>query len=236
MFTKSARFYNAIYSFKDYAKEANELHEIIGSHLKSGGNTLLDVACGTGKHLGEMSRWYDSHGVDLDSDLLGLVPDQIQKDHLHAGDMRTFELGFQVDVVTCLFSSIGYMTNLEDLRKAAANMARHLKPGGVMIVEPWLYKENYKSPHLHMLTVDEDDLKISRISQGSRRDDVSVIDFQYLIVTHDEVIRESEHHELGLYDQAEYQAAMEDAGLTVDYDPIGPMGRGLFVGSKPSFG
>lgn len=232
MFTKSARFYNAIYSFKDYVKEADELHEIIDSHLKSGGTTLLDVACGTGNHLVEMSRWYYVYGVDLDSDLLDLVPDQIQKDHLFAGDMRTFDLGFQVDVVTCLFSSIGYMTNLEDLRTAAANMARHLKPGGVMIVEPWLYKENYKSPHLHMLTVDEDDLKISRISQADRRDDVSVIDFQYLIVTPDEVIRDTERHELGLYDQAEYQAAMEDVGLTVDYDPIGPMGRGLFVGVK----
>lgn len=232
MFTKSARFYNAIYSFKDYAKEAEELHEIIGSHLKSGGNTLLDVACGTGKHLVELSRWYEVFGIDIDSDLLGLVPDQIQKGNLFEGDMRTFDLGFQVDVVTCLFSSIGYMTNLDDLRKAAANMARHVKPGGVMIVEPWLYKENYKSPHLHMLTVDEDDLKISRISQGDRRGDISVIDFQYLIVTHDEVIRDSERHELGLYDQAEYQAAMEDSGLTVDYDPIGPMGRGLFVGVK----
>lgn len=232
MFTKSARFYDAMYSFKDYQKEAIALHETITSHLASGGNVLVDVACGTGKHLQEFKKWFDVHGVDLDTDLLAIAAENIDKERLHEGDMRTFELGFQADAITCLFSSIGYMTTLEDMGRAIQNMARHLKPGGVLVIEPWLYKEHYKSPHLHMLSVDEDDLKISRISQGRREGDVSVIEFQYLVVTHDEVFRESEKHELGLFDQADYQQAMEGAGLVVDYDPIGPMGRGLFLGVR----
>ncbi len=232
MFTKTADFYNAIYSFKDYPKEAQMVRDAILSHLKSGGKDLLDMACGTGKHLFEFTHWFNVYGVDLDPELLRIASGPIQEERLYEGDMRTFDLGFQVDVVTCLFSSIGYMKTLSDMRKAIENMARQLKRGGVLVVEPWLYREHYQSPHLHMLTVDQENLKIARISQGGRRGDVSVIDFQYLIVTPDEVIRQTERHELGLFSQAEYEAAMADCGLVVDYDPVGPMGRGLFVGAK----
>jgi SAM-dependent methyltransferase len=180
----------------------------------------------------EFARWFEVHGVDLDRGLLDIAAHHLPPERLHQGDMRTFDFGVQVDIVTCLFSSIGYMATLSDMRVAVANMARHLKPGGVLLMEPWLYKDQYQSPHLHMLNVDEEDLKIARISQGVRRGDVSVIDFQYLVVTYDEVFRESERHELGLYDQSEYQQAIEDAGLACEYDPIGPMGRGLFLGVK----
>ena len=42
------------------------------------------------------------------------------------GDMRTFNLGRQFDVVTCLFRSIGYMQTPIDLLHALVNMAGHL--------------------------------------------------------------------------------------------------------------
>ena len=61
----------------------------------------------------------------------------------HQGDMRTFDLGRRFDVVTCLFSSIGYLRSPSDLRAAVINMARHLQPGGVLIIEPWLTEETW---------------------------------------------------------------------------------------------
>jgi ubiquinone/menaquinone biosynthesis C-methylase UbiE len=234
MFTKSARFYDAIYSFKDYSQEALQLREAIDSHKRSKGRSLLDVACGTGKHLKEFSRWYEVEGIDLDANLLASARSRLPGIPLHHGDMRTFELEKRFDAVTCLFSSIGYMQVEADMRKAMSNLARHLKPGGVMLVEPWLYRDHYQSPHLHMLTVDDDNLKIARMSNGKRQGDVSIIDFEYLIMTFEETIRESERHEMGLYSQEEYESAMRNAGLEVDYDPIGPMGRGLFLGVAAS--
>lgn len=235
MFTKSARFYDAMYSFKDYGKEAAMVHDLVQSHKKSSGNNLLDVACGTGKHLAEFAKWYDVWGLDLDPELLEIARNVVPPERLLQADMRDFDLGFKFDAITCLFSSIGYMKNMADMTKAIANMARHLEPGGVIVVEPWLYPEHYQSPHLHMLTVDQDDLKIARMSNGRREGDVSVIDFEYLIMTFDGPIRESERHELGLFSPQQYRTALEAAGLEVDYDPIGPMGRGLFWGQSCYF-
>ena len=50
MFSKSAKFYNALYGSmgKDYQAEAQKVHSFIQQHKKSKGNTLLEVACGTG--------------------------------------------------------------------------------------------------------------------------------------------------------------------------------------------
>ena len=52
--------------------------------------------------------------------------------------MRTFRHADRFDVVTSLFSAIGYMTTIDDLHLAVRNMAAHLTEGGVLIVEGWV--------------------------------------------------------------------------------------------------
>jgi len=233
MFTKSAKFYDALYSWKDYPEEARLVHEAIESHKTSSGKRLLDVACGTGRHLAELANWYEAEGLDVDTNLLRTAEERLPGVPLHQGDMRSFDLDRGFDAVTCLFSSIGYMTSLEDCRAAIANMGRHVAPGGVLVVEPWLYPDQFKVPHLHLLTVDQEDVKIVRVSRSDRRGDVSIMDFEYLVVSYEDVVRESERHEMGLFSREDYEMAIHEAGFAVEYDPIGPMGRGLFVGMKP---
>lgn len=40
--------------------------------------------------------------------------------------------------------------------------------------------------------------------------------------------------EVGLFKQGEYREAIRDAGLAVDYDSDGLMGRGLYFGVEPT--
>lgn len=61
MFERSVRFYDALYSWKDYEGEAARLHELI-QQLRPGARTLLDVACGTGKHLEHLRAHYEAEG------------------------------------------------------------------------------------------------------------------------------------------------------------------------------
>ena len=46
-----AKYYDLIYSWKDYAKETSELKRLFSKYKKSAGTMLLDVACGTGHHI-----------------------------------------------------------------------------------------------------------------------------------------------------------------------------------------
>src|SRR5919198_4612710 len=137
MFSRSARIYDAVYSWKDYPREAELVHELVQAR-KPGAETLLDVACGTGAHLAELRRRYRCEGLDRNADLLAVARERLPDLPLHEGDMRDFDLGRRFDAVTCLFSSIGYLMTVEALEAAVATMAGHLEPGGGLLVEPWL--------------------------------------------------------------------------------------------------
>ena len=50
MFERSAELYDLVYGSKDYAGEARRVDELIRER-RSEARSLLDVACGTGKHL-----------------------------------------------------------------------------------------------------------------------------------------------------------------------------------------
>ncbi len=237
MFTKSAKFYDALYTAlgKDYEAEAARVVELAG--FGDGGDmerTLLDVACGTGEHLKYLGAYFAAEGLDVEESMLALCREKLGNGvTLHAGSMVDFELGRQFDVVTCLFSSIGYLGSVGELVEAVANFARHTKPGGVVLVEPWLTRGEFKAGYVHALYVDEPELKIARLSKSEVVDERSVIEFQYLVATPSGGIEHLvEPHVLSLFTFEEYEAAFEKAGLAVEVDEKGLMNRGLFIGRK----
>jgi len=186
MFSRSAEIYDAVYSFKDYAAEAERVNELIQSR-RPGAASLLDVACGTGKHLEHLRRWYAVEGVDLDGELLAVARTRLPDVPLHVADMTAFRLGRRFDAVTCLFSSIGYVGTEAGLRSAVAAMAAHLEPGGVLVVEPWLTPDVWVPNRPHLLTADEPNLKIARMTISGREGRLAIMEFSYLVGTPDGV-------------------------------------------------
>lgn len=230
MFTKSAAFYDALYSWKDYQGEVEKLNSVIRSRAPDA-RTLLDVACGTGKHLELLRDRYRVAGLDLDPRLLAVARGRLPSVPLHIGDMRGFELGSRFDVVTCLFSSIGYVRDRDELDRAVAAMAGHLAPEGLLVVEPWLMPETWNVGHVHALFVDEPELKIVRMHRSDRAADVAIMDMHYMVATPAEGVTSfTERHEMTLFRRQDYLDAFRSAGLDVEYDPDGLMGRGLYVG------
>jgi SAM-dependent methyltransferase len=234
VFSRSAQLYDAIYSFKDYAAEARSLHELV-QRRNPGASTLLDVACGTGAHLAELRRWYRCVGVDLDPELLAVARERLDDVELVEADMRDFDLGRRFGAVTCMFSSIGYVDGVGELDGAIAAMARHLEPGGVLVVEPWLSPDRIQLPHIGAVFVDEPELKIARINAVEVEGNRSILELQYLVGRLDGVEHFTERHELTLFEDEEMLDAFRAAGLEVEHDPEGgPMGRGLYVGLAPT--
>jgi SAM-dependent methyltransferase len=230
VFSRSARLYDAVYaSIRDYPREAAELDRLIQEH-RPGARTLLDVACGTGAHLEHLTG-YEVEGLDLEPEMLGVARERLPNVPLHEGDMADFDLGKRFDAVVCMFSSIGYVRTEERLRSAVASMARHLEPGGVLVVEPWLSPEVWVDRHVGAVFVDEPELKIARMNVGQREGDVSIFEFEYLVGTPNGLERFNERHELGLFTVEQYLEAFRAAGLEADHDPEGPMGRGLYIAS-----
>jgi len=234
MFSKSANYYDDIYASidKDYSVETKKLQKFIQKHKKSGGHKLLDVACGTGTHANLLNQHYHVEGLDLDSKMLSVARKKYPGIKFHNGDMLDFNLNHKFDVITCLFSSIGYVRTKSNLAKAMRNMAGHLLSGGVLLVEPWFSSEQWNVGHIHTTVVNRDDLKIARMSRSSRRGNISMIEFQYLIGTSKKIEYTTETHKLGLFSHKDYLDALESAGLKTIHDAKGLDGRGLYIGTK----
>jgi ubiquinone/menaquinone biosynthesis C-methylase UbiE len=233
MFTKSAAFYDLVYGFKDYAAEAEKVRLVIDAATNSSGRRLLDVACGTGQHLHHLTRHFEAEGLDLDPELLTIARRRLPDVRFTHADMVDFDLGRRFDAVVCLFSSIGYVATLDKLRMTARTFARHLEPGGVVVVEPWLTPDAFQPGHVHVLLAEASDLKVARMSSSELRADRWVLNFHYLVGTPEGVEHFTEQHQLGLFTNEDYLNAFTDAGLHVNYDPEGISGRGLVVGVKP---
>ena len=146
MFTKTAKHYDAVYADKNYEDESELITSLISERVPDA-KTLLDVACGTGKHLEHMQQTFECTGVELDPEMLSIAKDRVPSLPLHVGDMCEFDLGRKFDAVTCLFSSIGYTKTVGRMEQAVANMAKHLNPDGTLIIttpNPFYSKQTWK--------------------------------------------------------------------------------------------
>lgn len=232
MYQRNARYYDALYSWKDYSAESTKLVELVQAQAHRPTGTLLDVACGTGAHLVYLRDYFHVEGVDFEPEMLSIARDRLPGVALTQGDMVDFDLGRSFDVVTCLFGSIGYVKTLDRLSQALANMARHVSPGGLLVIEPWFMPERFQPGTIHSLFVDQPDLRIARMNVSTIEGRLSILHFHYLVGTPQGIDYWDERHEMALFTHEEYTQAFHSAGLDVSYDEQGLWGRGLYTGLK----
>ena len=233
MYGQLANYYDEIYHLKDYQKEAEKIETLIQQHKKSAGNHLLDVACGTGNHIAYLKQQYNAEAVDSSPEMLRIARKKHPEVVFHRGDMTSFKLNNRFDIITCLFSAIGHVKTKARMRKAVQNMASHLQPGGLMILEPWITPANFRKGLIGSDFVDKPNLKIARINISKVQGPVSALEFHYLIGTPGKVQHVIDRVSLGLWTHEEHLEAFRDAGLEVSFDSEGLMGRGLYLGVRP---
>ncbi|ULQ52433.1 class I SAM-dependent DNA methyltransferase [Flavihumibacter fluvii] len=232
MFTKTAAYYDALYHFVDYKTICEKLRDLVSENLPEA-KTLLDVGCGTGKHLSFLKDSYAAEGLDIDGALLEIAKENCPGVTFHEGDMRSFQLGKKFDVVTCLFSSIGYVKTNTALNDSIRAMAKHLNPGGLLVVEPWIWPENYWLDRITANFVDQPELKIAWMYTSKKEGNVSVFDIHYMVGTPRGVDEFTERHEMGLWTDAQYKAAFESAGIeNVEFIRTDYFRRGMYYGRK----
>jgi SAM-dependent methyltransferase len=231
-FLESAELYDAIYHFKNYQRESEHLRNFI-DRLVPGARTLLDVACGTGEHAKFLKQYYTVDGIDLNNSYLEAARTKNPSGKYHCADMTDFDLGSRYDVVTCLFSAIGYVKTIESVQRAILSMARHVRPGGALVVEPWLPPDRWKPGTLSVNTGETQNGLVCRMAINRRRADLSVISLHYLHGTRHGVHYYTEELELGLFSKEQMAHAFDLAGMHVVYEPEGLMGRGLHIGTFP---
>jgi trans-aconitate methyltransferase len=232
MFKESATLYDKIYSWKDYKKESEEITSVILSK-RPACKKILDIACGTGEHHVYLKDKFDVDGIDILQEFVDIAVPKNKKGKYFKADMRSFDLGENYNAVICLFSSIGYLRSVSEIVSALKCFANHLNPEGVILVEPWFTKETWSNGKVGMVANDMPGLKICRMNESASEGDFSVVDFQYMIAEDGKGVKcFTERHELRMTSNNEMLDAFKQAGLKVEFDPKGLIGRGMFWGTK----
>ena len=228
MYSRSSRLYDVMYAAKDYAAAARYVCDVVEA-VHPGATTLLDVACGTGRHLEHFRTTFDVEGLDLNPDLLAVAQERCPGVPLHLADMSSFSLDRRFDVVTCLFSAVAYLKTKDRLTAAVVRMASHLTEGGVLLVEPYFTPAAFWPDHLVANFHDSPDLKLAWMYRHERDGDTAVLEQHFLVGEPHGFESFTERHELGLFSEEDWEAAFSAAGMRATWDAGGPFGRGLYT-------
>ena len=230
-YANAAPYYDLLYGFKDYDAEA----EVIAATIREaapGARTILDVACGTGKHAAALvARGFHVDGVDLEPRFLELARARCPSGAFTLADMTSLDLGLRYDAVVCLFSSIGYVLTVPRLEQTVARLAAHVAPGGVLLLDPW-FEPGELTHGFTMATVGESEgLRVTRSSRTLIEGDTSLLEFTYVVERGGSVEEMKETHALGLFTREQTCAAFARAGLSVQVVPSALRKRLLYVGT-----
>jgi SAM-dependent methyltransferase len=226
----AAQAYDLFYRDKDYRGEVEEIAQLVEVHCPDA-RSVLDVGCGTGAHLAWFAERYErAEGIEPSARMIEEATIARPGLLIFPGDMRTFRHADRFDVVTSLFSAIGYMTTLVDLHLAIRNMAAHLTEGGVLVVEGWVEPDAWEGNRASSQAVVGDELVAARVMVSGREGEMSTIEMQYLFATVDGIEHVEEVHRMGLFSGDQYRAAFEVAGLRYERAD-GLTGRGIHIGT-----
>ncbi|MBM74788.1 MAG: hypothetical protein CMK59_05260 [Proteobacteria bacterium] len=175
--TSLASVYDYIYLWKDYHKEARRIIDNL-SELGCTEGVLLELACGTGRHLEFFNR-FRCMGVDLCEESLMLASFRSPQASFLCQDMR--QIGYKesdhIDVLMLLFGGVSYIKP-QELRTFFEAWAGLMNDDSVLVLEPW-YEDVQEGGFLQ--AYDSDELKICRMSDVRQEDHQTVMDFSFLI-------------------------------------------------------
>ena len=234
LYGERADLYDSIYHWKNYPEDADRIAEILADLGVPDGSRVLEAACGTGAYLVPLARRYEIAGFDLSPAMLAIARRKLPGVELFEADMRSFEVAAPFDAVLCLFSSIGYLRDDADLRRAALRFAAAVRPGGVVVLEPWIDREDFHDGQPFLQTYESDDLKIARASVSTVRDDFAVIDMKWVVAGRGRSVETfDEVHELRFVPTAQMISIFADAGIRLRFREAGlSPTRGLLVGKR----
>jgi ubiquinone/menaquinone biosynthesis C-methylase UbiE len=139
-FTEIADYYDALMSFVDYPAWINYIESIL--RLNSiAEKKIMDLACGTGVC---MELWwqkrYEVCGLDRSMPMLNVCRRRFRQFGINDiplinADMRMFALRSKFPILTCLYDSLNYNLDRDDLMECMKNINDCLTPDGIFIFD-----------------------------------------------------------------------------------------------------
>ena len=226
--------------------------EAFARYLPVPPTSVLDVGCGTGRHLEALSETIaECWGVDYANASVAYARKTRPNLVIHQGDMRKVRLGRTFDVVTSFGNALSYALTNADLARAAETFAAHAHASTLLIVDVlnarcYLEGDGFReridgavdtpdfkatSVSIHSLDRGARLLKRTRVWHIPGRPDLE--DYaEYRLLCADELrglLEAAGFEVVGMYDNREFKATGLAGTVTASLDVAGMRGRKLYA-------
>jgi len=129
-----------LYAHRDEREAARQVRTAARIVPFAPGQTILDIACGAGRHVLAFARLGARvTGVDLSDTLVKIARSRIAESGVKAtvrrGDMRVLSYHEKFDGATIWFTSLGYFSSVAEDIKVIKGLAAALRPGGWWLID-----------------------------------------------------------------------------------------------------
>ncbi|KKO12867.1 class I SAM-dependent DNA methyltransferase [Pseudohongiella sp.] len=134
LYADLASYYDQFCAQVDYAGQCAFAARVFDGFARSGARDYLDLACGTGQHLQEMTRLgFVPTGLDNSPAMLAQARARCPQAQLLLCDLAAFDQVAGFDLITCFLYSIHYSHPLSHFTETLKRAWQALKPGGVFV-------------------------------------------------------------------------------------------------------
>ena len=141
-------YYHQLYFNRDDNEAAAFIDNLISYLKPAAGSTMLDVACGKGRHSIQLAnKGFDVTGIDLSDDSINeALESQSETLHFYKHDMRLpFRINY-FDYAFNFFTSFGYFKTRREHDNAIRTIAQSIKKDGTFVMD--FLNVHYAEDHL----------------------------------------------------------------------------------------
>lgn len=130
-------YYPLLYQKRNIEEAENFISNLITYLQLQQNATILDLACGEGRHSNFLAKnGFDVTGLDLSKRSIEIAKENaIGKVTFDIADMRTFSINKRFDFIFNLFTSFGYFENIDDNILVLNQVNKHLKKEGILVID-----------------------------------------------------------------------------------------------------
>lgn len=209
-----------MYENKDYNREVNYVLDLL-QRFSPNAKSILDIGCGTGKHLSILaSHGYSATGVDLSHDMLNIAKNNYPDIDFFQGDAREFQLPNKFDAIVSLFHVASYQTTNTDLKQYFTNISNHLLNDGIVIFDFWYGPGVLSDPPVtRVKRMKNNSIDVIRIAEPIMYFEENCVDVNYeILVTpigENKLFRLNEKHTMRYLFYPELKSLLENSGIEI---------------------
>ncbi len=210
-----SEYYDIIYiDTKGYEDEAKKIIELEKKYNRSPNKHLLDIGCGTGEQMKNLSSVYEVAGLDYSEGMINKAKEKVPDANYYIENMFDFVLEQKYGIAINLFGSIGFAKDYQEMVRGLKSVYGCLEYGGILILTPWDTTETYNDKTL-VDCGEKDGIKFCYMESVKQSNCKIEVEMFHLLGKNNKIKEYHYTQNVTLFSEKEYVNAIREAGFEI---------------------